>query len=395
MIKNKSNLQAFSLIELSITILIIGILIAGITSASRLVRTSKISKAQTLTNSSPITSIKGLTMWLEATSEASFRGSFNDNEAISGNSGSDVWFDINPLGHIKYNAKSAGNNPNFSVSGINGLPALYFNGSSQFLRLDPTILINTEYTVIVVELPTRSATSAPSYFIGSDGPCNGSDCFIFGYATAPIPTVRFGHWSYDLDNDGYNLGTLSSYNQRKPSIHIGITSKSGKSYHKDGVTGASNGQNILLASNSSMNIAKSLTNFYQGFIGEIIIFNKALNFEERRVVENYLSKKWDIAINQPNNPLSPVQSSSCLSANESTDLVMTAPAGKTWTGVSFASYGTPNSCATSSCHASSSLTVIENACVGRTTCTVRAANGIFGDPCVGIGKRLQVILNYQ
>jgi prepilin-type N-terminal cleavage/methylation domain-containing protein len=394
MTKNNSNLRAFSLIELSITILIIGILIAGITSASRLVRTSKISKAQALTKSSPISSITGLTMWLETTSEASFRGTFNDNETISGISGTEVWFDINPLSNIKYHAKSAGANPNYSIKGINDLPALYFNGTSQYLRLDPNILINTEYTVIVVESPTRAATSSPAYFIGSDGPCSGSDCFTFGYATAAIPTVRFGHWSYDLDNDGYSLGSLSSYNLKKPSIHIGITSKAGKSYHKDGVTGASSGQNILLATNSSMNVAKSLTNYYQGFIGEIIVFNKALNAEERRVVETYLSKKWDIPVNQPNNPLSPTQYSSCFSANENGSLVMTAPAGKTWTGVSFASYGTPNSCVTSGCHASSSLTVVQNACVGQTTCTVGATNGAFGDPCVGTGKRLQVILTY-
>ena len=212
MIRNYSKLRAFSLIELSITILVIGILIAGITSASRLVRTSKISKAQALTKSSPISSIDGIAMWLETTSEESFGKTFSDNETLSGNSGTDIWFDTNPLSNIKHNAKSAGVNPSYSIDGINSLPTLYFNGTSQYLKLDPTILLNTEYTVIVVESPTRAATSSPAYFIGSDGPCSGSDCFTFGYTTAAIPTVRFGHWSYDLDNDGYSLGSLSSYN---------------------------------------------------------------------------------------------------------------------------------------------------------------------------------------
>ena len=65
--KNKS--LAFSLIELSIVILIIGILIAGVTQGSRLVRESRVKTAQTLTQSSDVSSIKDLVLWLDATKE--------------------------------------------------------------------------------------------------------------------------------------------------------------------------------------------------------------------------------------------------------------------------------------------------------------------------------------
>jgi hypothetical protein len=36
---------------------------------------------------------------------------------------------------------------------------------------------------------------------------------------------------------------------------------------------------------------------YQGNIGEVIIFTKALTATERKSVEQYLGKKWGIAIN--------------------------------------------------------------------------------------------------
>lgn len=36
--------------------------------------------------------------------------------------------------------------------------------------------------------------------------------------------------------------------------------------------------------------------FYSGFISEIIIFSRALNTEERKVVESYLSKKYNIKV---------------------------------------------------------------------------------------------------
>jgi len=48
--------QAFSLVELSIVILIIGVLIAGVIQGSNLVTKFRIKTAQTLTQSSPVSS---------------------------------------------------------------------------------------------------------------------------------------------------------------------------------------------------------------------------------------------------------------------------------------------------------------------------------------------------
>ncbi len=390
--KKKPN-KAFSLVELSIVILVVGTLVGGVLSSGKLIRLAKLTRAQSLTRSSPVSSIPGVTMWLETTSDASFAGkTYNDGEIISGATNSTIWYDINPQSGLKYSALSAGANPSYNTSSINGLPTLYFDGSSQYLKLDPTILLNTTYTVVVVESPTRAATSNPAYFIGPNNSCSGNDCFIFGYAAGAAPIIRLGHWSYDLDTDAYTIGSLASYNLGRPTIHVGMLASGGKLYYKDGIFGASNSQTNLLTSNASMNIAKSVTNFYQGNIGEIIIFNRALKFDERQDIESYLSKKWDVRINGANTPLT---NSSCFTTGENGNLTMSAPAGKTWTGVAFASYGTPGSCGgIGACNASSSLAVVTSYCVGQTTCTVPATNGTFGDPCVGTYKALSVVLTY-
>ena len=60
---NFKNHKAFSLIELSVVILIIGILVAGVTSSSRSVKRMKILTAQNLTTSAPVSSIKDLIFW--------------------------------------------------------------------------------------------------------------------------------------------------------------------------------------------------------------------------------------------------------------------------------------------------------------------------------------------
>ena len=64
--------QAFSLIELSIVILIIGILVAGVTQSSRLVNQFRINSLRQLVVNSPVNSIKDLSLWLETTQTESF-----------------------------------------------------------------------------------------------------------------------------------------------------------------------------------------------------------------------------------------------------------------------------------------------------------------------------------
>ncbi|MFM2200772.1 MAG: hypothetical protein RL769_827, partial [Pseudomonadota bacterium] len=69
---NYKSPKAFSLIELSIVILIIGILVAGVTQSSRLVKRIRLLTAQNITNSSPVPTIKDLALWYESTLERSF-----------------------------------------------------------------------------------------------------------------------------------------------------------------------------------------------------------------------------------------------------------------------------------------------------------------------------------
>jgi hypothetical protein len=52
-----------------------------------------------------------------------------------------------------------------------------------------------------------------------------------------------------------------------------------------------------LVSYNNAQIGKYSENPYKGDIGEIIIFNKYINDDERRNVEIYLSKKWGIELN--------------------------------------------------------------------------------------------------
>jgi hypothetical protein len=86
-------------------------------------------------------------------------------------------------------------------------------------------------------------------------------------------------------------------------------------------------------------------------------------------------------------------------ANENGSLTLTAPAGTQFTSVAFASYGTPDTNSTpytqGACHSTNSATIVGNTFIGLNTASIGVNNSVFGDPCVGTGKKLAVTLNYQ
>lgn len=86
---------------------------------------------------------------------------------------------------------------------------------------------------------------------------------------------------------------------------------------------------------------------------------------------------------------------SCLQMNENQSGSVTAPGGFIFTRTDFSSYGTPNgSCGAYSyggCNAGSSNSVS----MPRTTVTINANNGTYGDPCGGTFKRYYGQFTYQ
>ena len=75
---------------------------------------------------------------------------------------------------------------------------------------------------------------------------------------------------------------------------------------------------------------------------------------------------------------------------------LTAPTGRTFTGISYASYGTPSGAygtyTNGSCHEPNTKAILLPDVVGATSVTLNSSNGVFGDPCGGTYKWLAVSL---
>lgn len=84
--------------------------------------------------------------------------------------------------------------------------------------------------------------------------------------------------------------------------------------------------------------------------------------------------------------------------SEGGSITLNAPAGTYFTGVQFASYGTPTGSlgnyTIGSCHATNSASVVGALAIGQTSVTIPADNATFGNPCGSTAKTLAVVLTY-
>jgi len=131
MTKNKNH-TAFSLIEISMVILVIGILIAGISNGVDLYDDYRLKVAQNLTKNSRVSRIPDLELWFETTSENSLAtgtSTFTDKPNPADLDSIGRWNNINPnilpsARNHAIQATSTNNQPQYIRKGMNGLPAL-------------------------------------------------------------------------------------------------------------------------------------------------------------------------------------------------------------------------------------------------------------------------------
>lgn len=276
--------RAFSLIELSIVVLIIGILIAGVTQGSRLINQSKIKIAQNQTQGSPVNSIPDLNLWLETTSDASVTSVTNglnpeNNDLISS------WNDLNNQAIVKNNATQATtvNQPQYVANGLNNLPALSFNGSNNFLNVS-NIMTGPTYTVFAV-LERLSSTSG--VIIGGSSSLWGVS---LGYVSSNQVQIYNGYGGQD-----WSPYTIAAYPTPIPQI-MTFTNDSSRNtvFYMNGVSYGSQTR-VLYGYPANYEIGGSANRgYFNGYVGEIIIYSRALKATERTSVENYLANKWGI-----------------------------------------------------------------------------------------------------
>lgn len=298
----KSKNKAFSLIELSVVIIIIGILIAGVIQGSTIILKAKYNTARALTESSPVAATKGLRLWLETTLDESIPNA----ESID-DSNVTVWRDISTQTGTRLFARNGASTIKYKFNeGINSVPSLYFpagDASTTFFTLS-----FSKDTTKPTSIPTRQ--NAFTYFIVAKADAIGATNNLFYNGT-----VANNGWGYGnsptnktiLFDSGISNVTGNAALSKAEVISVvydGLIGDEIAKLYVNGVLDSAIGSTTTVSVESprtglyigSNNATGSATDNWQGYISEIIIFDKKLPNAHRKAIESYLGQKYSINI---------------------------------------------------------------------------------------------------
>jgi prepilin-type N-terminal cleavage/methylation domain-containing protein len=293
----KINKKAFSLIELSIVILIIGILVAGVTQSSRIINQMRLQNARIITQNSPINSIKDLVIWLETSME----GSFINDEAQEGSTISE-WRDNNPLTiqKNKFIQPNAAIRPIYRSSAINNLPGIMFEDSQS------SPIGRVLYFPNAVAGDFVATSNMTLFLVATIDSINQSGSSLINWFIAPNLRI-LTHFIWPDNNIYFDFGYCCDLTSRiQASVNINDYIKNPKiiTYFKNGnnLGFRSNGVQLINNNSATSRIpAGSSSSFVigegvKGKLAEFIMYNRSLSNDETKDIEQYLAKKWAIKL---------------------------------------------------------------------------------------------------
>jgi prepilin-type N-terminal cleavage/methylation domain-containing protein len=300
---NKNHKKAFSLVEISIVILIIGLLIAGISKASDMIFDANIATARSITKSSKVNRMPTLLLWLETTVAESIK----DSERYGGSKVT-AWRDINPQSTTKYVFRDNGT-PTYVEPGKN-LPAIGSLSATNFFTLgtetSTTVLsypvneiFNTANVTIFMVLKPKNVTADLFTFCATAGCTTANSKIGLGLAAGKVV------FDFPGASATSTATSTSDYSPISPNVII-VSAEKDSAGQKMAVNGA-------LAMATTANTSALLPSTFSSASGtfkigggaatdveiyEIIVFSSALSDGDRRSVEAYLGKKYNTPMAQ-------------------------------------------------------------------------------------------------
>ena len=231
----------------------------------------------------------GLQMWLDANAL-----SLSDGTAISS------WTDQS--GNNKHAVQdTTAFQPKFRTNIVNGKPAIVFDGTNDYLAFNGNIIVNTNYTIIAV-LRRNIGSTAHHCFLGGTKTSQNKNLHIgwqsnntfyhaqysndyamrvTNYSAGEQPLIVSLRHSNTLGNDTYIDGGLR-----------GLDMYAGRLAHLTEWNGAAIGRYIDGSINPRFN----------GWVAELIMYNRYLSETERKAIESYLSAKYNVSIGNTASP---------------------------------------------------------------------------------------------
>ena len=283
--------KAFTLIEIAVVILVIGVLIAGISQAMQMFAEASLKSARNLSKSSRLGRIDDLTLWFDATSEKAFDKEKDDGSAVL------IWKDNNPKSTISISSTSPSESlyPSYNLSAINNLPAVSFKKTSS--SVGNCITVPNESFI-------NNSEDFTLYLIYN--PKTLDDGIILEKNNATATTFPFslelssGYYKFSVKNSAETVSVTSPRKATIKTPNLIRLSRIKGSQIEIIIDGVSTTQSDTLTSSTLNNAELSIgcrngstpANFVSGDLGETAFFNRNVNVKEKADIEEYLYKKW-------------------------------------------------------------------------------------------------------
>jgi len=221
----------------------------------------------------------GLTVWLKP--DASGITPVADGSTV------DTWTDASGLANHATQAAAA-NRPLYYNSVFNGNPAISFN-TNRFLNIDFSEITSTNYTVITVSKRNLATGSILSML----GTVSGQGLTLLYPSSTVARHRQFGNWV---------SATIPAYSvSEQPCImacHFNTTAGKRVWRIHDGVSVSRLGSNITQTPSTGQGrIGRGeSTDYFNGYIAEVIAYNRVLTATELKQIHTYLSVKYGLSV---------------------------------------------------------------------------------------------------
>lgn len=264
-----------------------------------LIRAGVVAQTHTATSIPPFTptDISGLKFWVKADSLA-----LSDNDPVSS------WTDSSGLGNHATQG-TGGAQPTYKTNIQNGLPVIRFDGAGDWLEVSDTSIIggNSGISVFIV---FKQAVNNVTKALLTKWDYQTEGCFMATTYLGTIGQIEMFVANATNDAGGNNQYTTDIYPTDDYSVNFytisivydGTQAAGDKiKFYLDGALKSSNTNGTVPASltsaNSTLKVGRAggvIDWFFNGDIGEVVLYDSALSNPDRTAVEDYLTTKWGL-----------------------------------------------------------------------------------------------------
>jgi hypothetical protein len=207
-----------------------------------------------------------------------------------------IWNDISGNGNDAEQSVSA-SQPTFTTGEINGLPAVVFDGTNDFMPFDGNQIANSDYTVIFVG--KRRTNNGFRIFMGGTTSSSNRNLHLYW---ANSSQFRAHHYGNDLQTNmlsnalSYSGGTdPDEYGAFATLLASSESSDHRRNYQNNVFLGSRSNATQLSDYNGSA-IGRYTTGYHDVNASEVIFYSTALNDAQLQIVYQYLEIKYGINI---------------------------------------------------------------------------------------------------